>query len=93
MKSSSERLRDYLARHPDTRPVLLSDAMYHAQVRYTCDLLDVVDEVADPETAGKITDAIGERLAGPAVAEANERAVQAMKNYEALSGTARAPRA
>lgn len=81
---SARRLRDYLARHPEARPAFLTDALYHAQIRYTCDLLDVVDAVADTETAQRITDAIGGRLAGPAVTEAIERATQARRDYEDL---------
>lgn len=87
---SARRLREYLSRHPDARPMSLADALYHAQIRYTCDLLDVVDAVAGKETAERITDAICERLAGPAVTEAIERATQARRDYEDLASGAKA---
>lgn len=63
----------------------MSDAMYHAQIRYTCDLLDVVDEVADRDTAQRITDAIGERLAGAEASDAVKRVVTVKAQVEALS--------
>lgn len=82
--TSSERLREYLNGHDGTRRLFLTEALYRQQVRYTCDLLDVVDSVADPGTAARITDAIGERLAGPAAVEAAERTTQARRDYEDL---------
>jgi hypothetical protein len=81
--SSAERLREHLA-CMDAAAAWMNDALYHVQIRYTCDLLDVVDEAADPDTAKRITDAICERLAGSAATEAFERIAQARKDYEAL---------
>jgi hypothetical protein len=90
--TSAARLREILSRHGEARAMLVSDAMYHAQIRYTCDLLDVVDEVADPETAKRITDAIGDRLAGPEASDAIKRAVEAAAEIGALSRSCRPPR-
>jgi hypothetical protein len=83
--SSAERLREYLTRHDSARRLYLTGAQYHMQIRYTCELLDVVDAVADADTAARITDAISVRLAGPAVAEAIMRAAEATVGTEALS--------
>jgi DNA-binding transcriptional regulator YdaS (Cro superfamily) len=83
--SSAIRLREHLSRHGDARRVLMTEALYCQQVRYTCDLLDVVDEMADQATAERITDAICARMTGAAVAEAIERATQARRDYEDLA--------
>lgn len=47
-----------------------AEALYHAEVEWACQLLDVIDEVTDPETAERITAAIGGRLAGDDASEA-----------------------
>lgn len=84
-KPSAERLRERLASHGDALRMLQTEALYHTQVAYTCQLLDVVDEVTDPATAERITDAICERLAGDSASEAGERALDAQRRLEVLS--------
>jgi hypothetical protein len=61
------------------------EVMYAVQVDYTCQLLDVVDEVVDSVTAGLITDAIYERLSGDGVSEAAGRIREARAMMEQLS--------
>jgi hypothetical protein len=81
---SRERLRALLAADPGPRRMFLTEATYHAQVEYTRQLLDVVDQVADPATAVRITDAIYNRLAAEGASEAVERAREAEAEYERL---------
>jgi hypothetical protein len=71
--TSAARLRQALAASGDAMRMYLGEALYHAQVDFTCQLLDVVDEVADPGTAQRIADAIGERLAEAGAAGAADR--------------------
>jgi hypothetical protein len=52
---------------------------------YTCQLLDVVDEIVLPEASVRITDAIYDRLAGEAAREAAERIVQAYQETDRLT--------
>lgn len=59
---SARRLREHLTRDDATLRALLTDAAFHMQAALTCELLDVVDEVADPETAAAITDRMCELL-------------------------------
>ena len=75
-----------LARNPGALRMLMTEAQYHAQVRYTERLLAVVDEVASPETADRITDAIYDRLAGDEVTEAMQRVAEMHAEYARLSG-------
>lgn len=69
-QTSADRLREHLAANGDTLRMYTGEAMYHVQVDYTCQLLDVVDEVTDSFTANLIADAIYERLSGDGVSEA-----------------------
>jgi len=75
-----------LARNPGAARMLTTEAQYHAQVRYTEQLLDVVDETADPETAARITEGIYERLAGDEVTEALQRVAAMSAEYARLCG-------
>jgi len=75
-----------LARNPGAHRMLLTEGQYHAQVRYTEQLLAVVDEVADPATAERITAGIYERLAGDGVTEAVQRVAEMRAEYARLSG-------
>ena len=60
---SRDRLQRALAAHGAALRAMTGDALYNVQVRYTCDLLDVVfDEITDEHTAARITDLIAERL-------------------------------
>lgn len=86
--TSAARLREMLAADGDAMRMYLGEALYHAQVDFTCQLLDVVDEVAGPGTAQRIADAIGERLAGAGAAGAAERARQFAEDAAALSALA-----
>ena len=67
--TSAERLRERLAAHSLAMCLYQSEALYHAQVDWTCLLLDVVDEVADPVIAAKIADLICDRLTGKDVSD------------------------
>jgi hypothetical protein len=60
------------------------EALYHAQIDYTCQVLDIVDELADPVTAALITDAISERLTGDGVSEAAKRERDTKAQHERL---------
>lgn len=71
--SSASKLRRMLAASNEPLRMYLTEAQYHMQVNYTCQLLDVVDEIADEETAARITDGIGGRLAGDEAIAAAER--------------------
>ena len=61
------------------------EALYHTQVDWTCQLLDVVDEVTDPVTARLITDAIYERLSGDGASDAAARIREARRQVEWLA--------
>ena len=69
-KPSAVRLREKLAASDRAKQMYQTEAVYHTEVEWTCRLLGIVDEVTDPETAARITDAIGERLTGDDVSEA-----------------------
>lgn len=84
-KPSAERLREKLAAHGSAMRTYQTEALYHAQVDYTCQLLDVVDEATDPVTAERITDAICERLAGDGAYEAAERIRRAQAEVGRIS--------
>jgi len=82
---SAVRLRELLAASERTLSVYLGEAMFHVQVDYTCQLLEVVDEVVDETTAGLITDAICGRLSGTGVAEADKRVAEAREMAERIA--------
>lgn len=90
-RASADRLRSRLAGHEAALAAYQGEVMYHVQVDYTCQLLDVVDEVTDPVTAALITDAIYERLTGDGVSDAAARQRQARADLERLMWE-RAPR-
>lgn len=62
-----------------------TETLYHVQTDWTCQLLDVVDEVTDPVTAELITDTIYERLSGDGVSEAAQRQRDALAQAEHLA--------
>lgn len=80
--SSADRLRELVAAGGDPLRLYRTEALYHIQVDYTCQLLDAVDEVADAVTAGLITDAIYERLSGDGVSATAQRIREARAEYE-----------
>lgn len=82
-----------LATDPGPLRMFQTEALYHAQVDYTCQLLSVVDEVADPAVAALITAGIYDRLAGDAAAEAAQRLRDAREMYDRLASEAPSPRA
>lgn len=82
VRTSAGRLRARLAENPGVLRLLLTEAIYKAQVDYTCDLLDVVDEHTDWSTAMKITDAIYERMRSTAAADAEQRLANQAWIYE-----------
>jgi hypothetical protein len=82
---SADKLRELLAASGDPLRMYTTEALYHVQVDYTCQLLDVVDEVVDSVTAGLITDAIYERLSGDGVSAAAERIREARAEMERLA--------
>ena len=61
-----------------------TETLYHVQVDWTCQLLDVVDEVTDPVTAALITDVICERLTGDGASAAAQRIRGARAEYERI---------
>lgn len=93
-EKSADRLREKLAGHAAALVMYQGETLYHVQVDWTCQLLDVVDEVTDPVTAALITDVIYERLAGDGVSEAAGRIREAraeLKRLGAASFTFRVP--
>lgn len=78
-KPSSIHLRERMARHEDAMRQLQTEALYQAQLNWTCQMLDVVDEAVDHETAVRITDRIYEALSGDGASEAAARARQARR--------------
>jgi hypothetical protein len=78
---SSRLLRMKLTEDRRSVGLLQTEALYHAEVDWTCCLLDVVDEVADATTAERITGAIYDRLAGDAAADAAARVREAKREY------------
>ena len=83
-RPSADRLRERLAANGDSLRMYTGE-VYAVQVDYTCQLLDVVDEVVDSVTAGLITDAIYERLSGDGVSEAARRIREARAMVEQLA--------
>lgn len=74
-KPSAVRLREKLASSGGTATRMYQgEALYRAQVEWTCQLLGAVDEVTDAATAERITDEIARRLAGDDASEAAVRA-------------------
>lgn len=72
-KPSAVRLREHLAANARATRMYQTGALYHTEVEWTCQLLGVIDEVTDPGTAERITDAISERLTGDGTSEAAAR--------------------
>jgi hypothetical protein len=85
MMRSRDRLRELLAASDGSLRAFTGDALYHAQAEFTCQLLDVVDEVVDETTAMLITDAIYGRLSGTGVAEADARVREARERARQLA--------
>jgi hypothetical protein len=81
---SRERLRELLASHREAILMYQTETLYHVQIDWTCQLLDVVDEITDPVTAELITDLIYERLSGSGVSEAAARIRDARAKLEEL---------
>jgi hypothetical protein len=86
-KTSADRLREYLYHRPRAMWAYTSEPLYHAEVEWTCRLLGIVDDVADAETAERVTDAIREQLAGDSVTAAIERAQDRQAETGRLTGT------
>jgi hypothetical protein len=82
---SRDRLCELLAASDGSLRAYAGDVLYHVQVEFTCQLLDVVDEVVDETTAMLITDAIYGRLSGTGVAEADARVREARERVEQLA--------
>ena len=82
--SSAQHLREMLRLNDSALAMYQTEAQYHVQIDYTCQLLDVVDEVTDPVTAGLITDLIYERLTGDGMSAAAQRQRDAHERLEAL---------
>lgn len=83
-KPSAIRLREKMAASASAMRAYHGEAQYHAQVEWACRLLGVIDEVTDPETAKRITDAIGERLTGDDAGEAATRIRAAQAELDRL---------
>lgn len=83
-KPSAVRLREQLAASDAATRMHQADALYHAEVEWTCRLLGVIDEVTDPETAERITAAIGGRLTGDDASEAAIRVRAAQAELDRL---------
>jgi len=81
---SADRLREMLALSGEPLRLYQTEALYNVQVEYTCQLLDVVDEVTDEFTAGLIADGIYERLTGDGVSEAATRQREAVERLADL---------
>lgn len=77
MSPPADRFRQRIAASERTLKLYTGEALYHVQVDWTCDLLDVVAEIVDDTTATIIADAIYGRLAGTGAAEADRRVAQA----------------
>jgi hypothetical protein len=78
---SATQLREKLAADPGPMRMFQTEALYHAQVEWTCLLLDVVDEVTDAAAAERVTDAIYDRLAGDAAGDAAARIRETQREY------------
>lgn len=81
---SAARLIAKLAYFEAAGGMYRNEALYKAQIDYTCQLLDIVDELADEVTAALITDTIAERLTDGGVAEAAQRQRDAKAEFERL---------
>ena len=84
--TSAERLRERLGANDGVSCLYQNEALYHAQIDWVCQLLDMVDEAADPVTAAKITDLICDRLAGDSAGEAWKRLRDAEAELKRLRG-------
>lgn len=84
--TSAERLRGKLS--TSAMQMYQNEALYHAQVDWTCQLLDVVDLAADTATAMRITDAILALLAGDDAVEAVQRVRDTQAEMERLMSAA-----
>jgi hypothetical protein len=91
-KPSAARLREGLAADGGAMRAYLGEALYHAQVDITCQLLDVVDEVADPVTAQRITDAVCRAARRRWRRAAQERALEAEAETQRMAAGAPAAR-
>lgn len=89
--SSANRLRELLRQSPHSLRLYQTETLYHVQIDYTCQLLDVVDEVCDEVSAGLITAAIYGRLSGTGAGEADQRLREARDAAERLMLEAPAP--
>jgi hypothetical protein len=76
------QLKAKLRRHDAGWRMYVTEAQYHAQVHYACQLLEAVDEVAPAGTAALIVNAIYERLSRGDVSAAIEREWEARQQYE-----------
>lgn len=83
--TSADRLRQLLAASSNPMRLYQTEALYHIQVDYTCQLLDAVDEVTDEFTATMITSVIYEKLAGDGASEAARRIREARAEMERLA--------
>jgi hypothetical protein len=90
-RRSADRLAELLAANGNTLRLATTEALYRVQIEYTCDLLDVVDEVCDETTANLITDAIYGRLSGTGAVEADKRVREARQAMERLLREPSAP--
>lgn len=81
---SAGRLRELLAANDGSLRAYCGDTLFHVQVDFTCQLLDIVDEVVDETTAGLVTDAIYGRLSGTGAAQADQRIAEAREVVERL---------
>lgn len=90
-RRSADRLAELLAANGNTLRLATTEALYRVQIEYTCDLLDVIDEVCDEATAGLITDAIYGRLSGTGATEADKRVREARQAMERLLRESPAP--
>lgn len=76
MKASRDVFTELLAGHEPALRAISGDVLYHVQVHLIRDVLDVADEVAGHQAAGRLAGALAERWAeAPArIAEAQEAA-------------------
>jgi hypothetical protein len=83
--ASRDRFAAELAGHERALIAISGEALYNVQVHLIFDVLDTVDEIADPVTAGGIASALAERWAdAPArVEEANQAAAMLTANLTA----------
>jgi len=88
---SADRLRAKLSRTREPLHLYQTETLYHVQIDWTCQLLDVVDEVADEVTATMITDVIHERLTGDGASTAAERIRDTRAQMDQLAQEAVAP--